>query len=741
MANDFSSDSNCQALYKFETGAAFDDDSGPVGTNTLSMVNTPTEDATNYKEGAIAISLAAASAQYAKVIDANLSANFPLKSGDTSKLITISCWVRPTTVDANKRRIWSKYSATGNKRSLQLYHNSSQIYFQYSTAGTSGVEVSFAFGAMTANRWYHITLILDGVNKTWTCLVYDDTNSTWYALRGQTIANTVYASTAEFRIGADDDLAANTCFNGQIDELVVFNRLLNYGEVVKIKNGTFAGVAAFAGFCIDPVSGSDINSGALFTDAWKTLKKNFIPGDNIYVAKNVETSQAGTVTAGAFPALTLTTTNNLTGALAVYDIIRLTSGGVLDGTIYMIKAITSTTITLYRPYRGTVESGKTIYKLTVASCSSGDWTPTTGPGTAASHIILQGGINTGTLAQDGFTVLEGGGGSNGLYLASTKPFWEVSYLGFRNFNYSFGLGQFTDCILTKLFAFRGVGGYHYGASVRTVTNGIVFEAAPVALQDPHSDCIHNDWEIADAASTSSLTTMTMQNVIFNRPRIVGYGTKNCMNPGGSLNGVVFNDPVFDENNNGSNIFYMGIIQAYMDVIFNNPMFGSGTLFGSYLTPYGWLSFQNFGGVANDNRQYYFAGEAKYVGLLTRETTVYRTASPSGKVALNQSVYAFPVNFEIPCAAGVPITISAYLRKNSSYGSSTRPTMRLKWVTGTAGAYVWNQHDEVMSDTDDSFVQVSYQVTPAIQGVVKVDLLFQSLNSGAIGYFDDLAWAA
>jgi hypothetical protein len=46
----------------------------------------------------------------------------------------------------------------------------------------------------------------------------------------------------------------------------------------------------------------------------------------------------------------------------------------------------------------------------------------------------------------------------------------------------------------------------------------------------------------------------------------------------------------------------------------------------------------------------------------------------------------------------------------------------------------------MADTDDTWVQVSYAVTPSVKGAVIMELIFQSANSGAIAWYDDIGVA-
>jgi len=88
MANNFSTDTSCQALYRFEHGALTVDS---IRSNTLTAVATPTEDLVNFKEGACSAVLNG-STQYFVRTDTNLSANFPLKSTDTVKQATFAGW-------------------------------------------------------------------------------------------------------------------------------------------------------------------------------------------------------------------------------------------------------------------------------------------------------------------------------------------------------------------------------------------------------------------------------------------------------------------------------------------------------------------------------------------------------------------------------------------------------------------------------------------------------------------------
>ena len=73
MANDFSWDSRCVALYRFETAPNFLKDS--QGSNTLLDHNGVEEDLVNYKEGTCSALFTQASSQYLHISEGILTLN------------------------------------------------------------------------------------------------------------------------------------------------------------------------------------------------------------------------------------------------------------------------------------------------------------------------------------------------------------------------------------------------------------------------------------------------------------------------------------------------------------------------------------------------------------------------------------------------------------------------------------------------------------------------------------------
>jgi len=231
MANDFSADPSCKALWRFENGALTADSKG---TNTLTTVNGPTADTSLYKEGDASINLATASHQFFKIADAGLSAGFPLKSGDTLKLITACLWVRPTSL-SGWRGLVGKPSYGGVSTAVGLHMNGATLYLKY-----NGADINTGL-TLAINNFYHIALGIDGINKAVTLLVVKDSDGstqTW----SYTPSAQMNIGSTEWRIGAYTDNDANYTFDGKIDEVVVFNRLLEPAETTAIRNGTYPNI-------------------------------------------------------------------------------------------------------------------------------------------------------------------------------------------------------------------------------------------------------------------------------------------------------------------------------------------------------------------------------------------------------------------------------------------------------------------------------------------------------------------
>ena len=231
MANDFSGDASCKALWRFEAGGLTTDSKS---TNTLTN-NGATEETTNHMEGSCAAALASASSQNLSIADGSLASGFPLKSGDTTKIATFAFWFRPTTLVGS---MISKWNYAGSDITLNILINGSK--FRVTCAHTSGQSSNYYdYLTLTATRKYHAVVSLDGVNKLLYVWIYDNTAGVLYTYV-TAMTNVLRVGTADLGIGCEMAATKTNFFNGVIDEVVVLNRLVSSVEAGKIRLGTYS---------------------------------------------------------------------------------------------------------------------------------------------------------------------------------------------------------------------------------------------------------------------------------------------------------------------------------------------------------------------------------------------------------------------------------------------------------------------------------------------------------------------
>lgn len=232
MANDFSSDSRCKALWRFESGALIADSRG---ANTLTAHNAPGEDNVDYREGACCVDLETDASQYFSIADGSLDAGYPLKSGDATKKFTLCCWFKLETVPGSSQwaNIYSKWLwQTDLTIEIGFTGGYLRVNWGYSA---SGAEFWDAF-SVQAGRWYHLAVVIDGVNRVRKVRRYDATVGT--------VANYSNTPNNQLRVGAADTTIGalsnpGNYLDGKLDEMVIFNDLLLDTEIDAIRNGVF----------------------------------------------------------------------------------------------------------------------------------------------------------------------------------------------------------------------------------------------------------------------------------------------------------------------------------------------------------------------------------------------------------------------------------------------------------------------------------------------------------------------
>ena len=244
MANDFSGDSALQAHHSFESGALTTDSSG--NSNTLSLVNTPTASATQYKEGSYSALIQRSNLEGFYILDSNLSSAFPLKNGDTNKKISSCGWIYFNTLPTGiVPYISGKWDSTNNKRSLLLLLNTNN-YWQFAIGYNGGNSTESLFldtSAPTTGRWYHWAYTLEdngaGLGCDWKLVVWDDTASSKVVNTSGTSTNNINIEDGPFVLGHNYIGGFNNV-DAYMDENVVFNDILTTGEIDQIRAGTYS---------------------------------------------------------------------------------------------------------------------------------------------------------------------------------------------------------------------------------------------------------------------------------------------------------------------------------------------------------------------------------------------------------------------------------------------------------------------------------------------------------------------
>jgi len=230
MANNFTSDPSCKALWRFEPDALTTDS---IGENTLSLKNAPTVDETAPMEGEGCLLISHASDQGVYITDANLNAGFPLKSGDTTKQITICGWFKPTSQQS--ATVVGKWGATDGEMCFLLVANNNSWSFgwEYYPTGYGNIWRT-GIGSISNGIAYHYGLVIDGVAQTYKLRIWDGSS---VVVDTNTFVFPLLVGTGAFTIG--NLPASNSAIDGREDEVVVFNRLLTDDEIDDIRSGAY----------------------------------------------------------------------------------------------------------------------------------------------------------------------------------------------------------------------------------------------------------------------------------------------------------------------------------------------------------------------------------------------------------------------------------------------------------------------------------------------------------------------
>ena len=242
MANDFTHDPNCVALYRFESGALTVDSKE---NNTLTNNNGVAEDtdSADVMEGDCSALFSHSGNTYFSITDANLDSGFPCKSGETNRSFTICARIKPTLPSSD----WiflnkSTGSPTGNYHSFRitLFSSTKRIGLGLVRDGTNITDYFYNLTALDpdGSNEYFIALSHNAVDGAVRVRILN--NSTGIEIGSDytgTFEYTLNVSDASFFIGALG--TSGYGFDGNIDEVVISNDVLSVTEIDQVWAGTY----------------------------------------------------------------------------------------------------------------------------------------------------------------------------------------------------------------------------------------------------------------------------------------------------------------------------------------------------------------------------------------------------------------------------------------------------------------------------------------------------------------------
>ena len=249
MANDFSGDPNCVALWRFEDTPGFVVDS--QGSNDLTNTGADEEN-TYYKEGSQSSKFVKSSGDEMNIADADLDVGFPWRyndGGSAEKDFSICFWIRLNTLPSILGAISyiaSKYSTAAPGLRCFAINIQSGAEVADCLAANLGITSGTSFEGYTVqgypfviNRWYHVAVRYDDSARRVYFTAWDDTAGNYlFQNEYYDYSGTTEIEDVQFSVGARSDQSGT--LDGYLDEMVVFNRVITSDEVDVIRQGTFS---------------------------------------------------------------------------------------------------------------------------------------------------------------------------------------------------------------------------------------------------------------------------------------------------------------------------------------------------------------------------------------------------------------------------------------------------------------------------------------------------------------------
>jgi len=224
---DFTKDSSCVAYYSFNNDqhdTAIDEGSNG---NNLHGVLTSSPTITTGKEG-LGYDFNNGDADYLLIPD---------NDGLTGSALTALCWVNSDDVSTIQQAIFYKYSSSTNQRSWAFGTNTAtkarlQFTISSTAASFNGAQVTTDNNVLIVNTWHHVGFVFNGGATSLD--IYVDGVSVPYSFDTGSIPASAANNTELLRIGESGTGIGSQAFDGTIDEIAIFDRVLTQAEIKEI---------------------------------------------------------------------------------------------------------------------------------------------------------------------------------------------------------------------------------------------------------------------------------------------------------------------------------------------------------------------------------------------------------------------------------------------------------------------------------------------------------------------------
>lgn len=161
----------------------------------------------------------------------NIADNADLSMGDID--FTISAWVNLESVGGNNQIIVGKDQNAAGDREYNLYYRGSTSTFTFETFSSPNSSTNLSassFGTPSTGTWYFVVAWYDAAANTMNICVNDGAVDS-------TAKGTLQASgSAPFRIGARAYATIENYFDGMIDQVAIWKRVLTSDERTSLYN-------------------------------------------------------------------------------------------------------------------------------------------------------------------------------------------------------------------------------------------------------------------------------------------------------------------------------------------------------------------------------------------------------------------------------------------------------------------------------------------------------------------------